>query len=149
MSLAGVNFDITIIGTMIHIESASATINDESAVATTRGVTTGYTFGKATCDVELIMDIVNFKKYRGAVSSEGSWRSIKPHDMMFYANDGEDEDKVELFGVKPLLSDLIKVDPNSSDKTTRTVKGFVTSPHFVRLNGKPYLSSYDTRGIIG
>ncbi|MFT6986890.1 MAG: hypothetical protein ACJAT7_002740, partial [Psychromonas sp.] len=47
----GRNFDVTILGLMIHVKAASATISDESAVAMTRGVTDGFTDGNATCDV--------------------------------------------------------------------------------------------------
>ncbi|CSB45931.1 tail tube [Vibrio cholerae] len=68
--------------------------------------------------------------------------------MMFYANNGQDEDKVELFGVKFVLADILSIDPESSDKSTRKLKGFVTSPLFVRINGVPYLSKDDTRGLI-
>ena len=67
---------------------------------------------------------------------------------MFYANNGQEEDKIELYGVKLLISDLIAVDPDSADKTTRKLKGFVTSPNFVKINGIPYLSTDDTRGLV-
>lgn len=144
----GRNFDVTIIGVMIHVKSASATINDESAVAMTRGVTDGYTDGNATCDVEYELDLNNFRKLQQKAREAGSWREIKPHDCMFYANNGSDEDKVELFAVKLVIADLISVDPESSDKTTRKLKGFVTSPHFVRINGISYLSKDDTRGLV-
>lgn len=42
--------------------------------------------------------------------------------MMFYANNGQDEDKVELFGVKFVLADILSIDPESSDKSTRKLK---------------------------
>jgi hypothetical protein len=145
---AGRNFDVTILGEMVHVKSASATINDESAVAMTRGVTDGYTDGAVTCDVEYELDLSEFKKVQKAARSAGSFRSVKPHDALFYANNGADEDKIELFGVKLLISDLISVDPESADKTTRKLKGFVTSPHFVRINDIPYLSDDDTRGLV-
>ena len=58
------------------------------------------------------------------------------------------KDKVELFGVKFVLADIIGIDPESQDKSTRKLKGFVTSPLFVKINGVPYLSKDDTRGLI-
>lgn len=145
---SGRNFDVTILGVMIHVKNASATISDESAVAMTRGVTDGYTDGSVKCDVEYELDLNNFKKLQQKAREAGSWRGIKPHDCQFYASNGSDEDKIELFGVKLQISDLISVDPESQDKTTRKLKGFVTSPHFVRINGIPYLSSDDTRGLV-
>lgn len=145
---SGRNFDITILGVMVHVKSASATINDETTVAKTRGVADGYTDGAVTCDVEYEVDLNNFRKLQQKARSAGSWRAVKPFDCMFYANNGRDEDKIELYGVKLLISDLISVDPDSNDKTTRKLKGFVTSPHFVKMNGIPYLSEDDTRGLV-
>lgn len=145
---SGRHFDVNIGGVMVHVKSASATINDESAVAKSRGVTDGYTDGAVTCDVEYELDLNNFRKLQQSARNAGSWRAVAPFDCLFYANNGSDEDKVELFGVKLLISDLINVDPDSADKTTRKLKGFVTSPHFVRINGISYLSTEDTRGLL-
>ncbi|MBN3492061.1 phage protein [Vibrio neptunius] len=144
----GRSFDVNMLGVLVHVESATATINDESAVDKERGIPTGFTHGAVSCDVEYELDLNNFRKLQQKAREEGSWRGIKPHDCMFYANTGDDEDKVELFGVKLQISDLLSVDPNSSDKTKRKLKGFVTSPHFVRINGISYLSTDDTRGLL-
>jgi len=148
MRFSSSSFDATLFGDMIHVESASVTITDDSAVAKSRGIPDGYTHGGVGCDVELELDLMNFRKAQKAARSAGSWRGVKPEDMLFYANNGEDEDKVQLFGVKFLISDLLSIDPNSADKTKRKLKGFVTSPNFVRINDIPYLSSADTRGLV-
>ncbi|EJL6421926.1 DUF2597 family protein [Vibrio cholerae] len=145
---SGRNFDTTLFGEFVHVKSATATINDESEAAFTRGVTDGFTDGKVSCDVEVELDLNQFKKVHKAARRSGSYRGIKPDDMMFYANNGQDEDKVEIFGVKFVLADILSIDPESSDKSTRKLKGFVTSPLFVRINGVPYLSKDDTRGLI-
>ena len=113
-----------------------------------RGVTNGFTHGAVKCDVEYELDLNNFRKIQQKAREVGSWRDLAPHDCQFYANSGDDEDKIDLFGVKLVISDLISVDPESSDKSTRKLKGFVTSPHFVSINGIPYLSKDDTRGLI-
>ncbi|MBU5876967.1 DUF2597 family protein, partial [Vibrio cholerae O1] len=101
---SGRNFDTTLFGEFVHVKSATATINDESEAAYTRGVTDGYTDGKVSCDVEVELDLNQFKKIHKAARRAGSYRGIKPDDMMFYANNGQDEDKVELFGVKFVLA---------------------------------------------
>jgi hypothetical protein len=145
---SGRNFDVNIGGLLVHVKSASATINDDSAVAKSRGVTDGYTDGSVTCDVEYELDLANFRKLQQGARSAGSWRGVAPFDCMFYANNGVDEDKVELYGVKLVIADLLNIDPDSSDKSTRKLKGFVTSPHFVKINGISYLSEDDTRGLI-
>ncbi|MBF4257529.1 DUF2597 family protein [Vibrio anguillarum] len=145
---SGKSFDTTLFGEFVHVKSATATINDESQVAYTRGITDDYVDGKVSCDVELELDLGQFKKVHKAAKAAGSYRGIKPDDMLFYANNGVDEDKIELFGVKFVLSDIIGIDPESNDKSTRKLKGFVTSPLFVRINGVPYLTKEDTRGLI-
>ncbi|EOW6612691.1 phage protein [Vibrio fluvialis] len=145
---SGRSFDTTLFGEFVHVKSATATINDESEAAYTRGVTDGYTDGKVGCDVELELDLKQFQKVHKAAKASGSYRGIEPDDVMFYADNGVDEDKVELFGVKFVLADIIGIDPESQDKSTRKLKGFVTSPLFVKINGVPYLSKDDTRGLI-
>lgn len=145
---SGRSFDTTLFGEFVHVKSATATINDESQVAYTRGITDDYVDGKVGCDVELELDLSQFKKVHKAAKAAGSYRGIKPDDMLFYANNGVDEDKIELFGVKFVLSDIIGIDPESADKSTRKLKGFVTSPLFVHINGVPYLTKEDTRGLI-
>lgn len=145
---SGRSFDTTMLGEYVHVKSVTATINDESEAAYTRGVTDGYVDGKVSCDVEVELDLNQFKKVHKAAKKAGSYRGIEPDDMLFYANNGVDEDKIELFGVKFVLSDIIGIDPESTDKTTRKLKGFVTSPLFARINGVPYLTKEDTRGLI-
>ncbi len=141
---SGRSFDTTLFGEFVHVKSATATINDESEAAYTRGVTDG----KVGCDVEIELDLKQFQKVHKAAKSAGSYRGIEPDDMMFYADNGIDEDKVELFGVKFVMSDILSIDPESQDKSTRKIKGFVTSPLFVKINGVSYLSTEDTRGLI-
>ncbi|MGY5721254.1 phage protein [Vibrio cincinnatiensis] len=145
---SGRSFDTTLFGEYVHVKNATATISDESEAAFTRGVTDGWTDGKVSCEVELELDLVQFKKIHAAARKAGSYRAIEPDDILFYANNGVDEDKVELYGVKWVLADIIGIDPESSDKSSRKIKGFVTSPLFVKINGVPYLSTEDTRGLI-
>ncbi|CDT98574.1 putative tail tube protein [Vibrio coralliirubri] len=144
----GRSFDVNILGVLVHVESATATISDESAVDKEKGIPTGFTHGAVGCEVEYELDLNNFRKLQQKAREAGSWRGIKPHDCMFYANTGGAEDKIEVFGVKLQISDLLSVDPNSSDKSKRKLTGFSTSPHFVRINGIPYLSDDDTRGLL-
>lgn len=59
--ISGGAFDINYDGIMIHVESATVTITDNSAVAQTRGVPNGYTRGSVSADVEVEVDAQNFK----------------------------------------------------------------------------------------
>lgn len=147
--LSGMNFDIDIFGTLIHVEKASVSISDDSAVSTTRGVPDGYTDGAVSADLEYELDTKNFKLLGQAAKRAGSWRSIKTHDCMFYGNAGGEELTIEVFGVKLLLESILDVDPSSSDKTKHKVKGLVTSPDFIHIDGVPYLSKEDTRDLVG
>lgn len=147
--ISGMNFDISIGGKMLHVESATLSISDETAVAYTRGVPTGFTDGKVSADVEYELDSENFKILSAAARDAGSWRDLKPHDVLFYASAGSsDEERVEAFGVKFMLEEVLNIAPDSSDKTKRKLKGIVTSPNFVRINGVSYLSKNDTRGLL-
>ncbi|HDO1088769.1 TPA: DUF2597 family protein, partial [Aeromonas salmonicida] len=84
-----------------------------------------------------------------AAKRAGSWRGMEPDDVLFYADTGSEQMKVEAFGVKLLVSDLLDIDPKGGSKSVHKVKGFVTSPDFVHLNGVPYLSKDDTRHLLG
>ncbi|OOE45120.1 phage protein [Salinivibrio kushneri] len=152
MKISGANFDITLLDQMVHVKKASVTISDDTAVTKTRGVVDGFTHGNATCEVEYELTLGEFRKITAAAKEAGSYRSLPVHDALFYANAGEDdeenEDKVEVFGVKLTLSDVLSVDPESADENIRKLKGFVTSPQFVRINDVPYLSENDTRELV-
>ena len=51
--------------------------------------------------------------------------------------------------MKLTISDLLDVDPKGGSKGVHKIKGFVTSPDFVHINGMPYLSADDTRHLKG
>ncbi|MDR7019596.1 phage protein [Aeromonas salmonicida] len=147
--ISGQSFDTTLMGTMVHIEKASLSITDNSAVAQTRGIPDGYVDGDVAAELEFELDAKNFTLLGDAAKRAGSWRGMKPDDVLFYADTGDETMKVEAFGVKLLLSDLLDVDPKGGSKGVHKVKGFVTSPDFVHINGVPYLSDDDTRHLKG
>ncbi|HDX8380272.1 TPA: DUF2597 family protein [Aeromonas salmonicida] len=147
--ISGQSFDTTLMGTMVHIEKASLSITDNSAVAQTRGIPDGYVDGDVAAELEFELDAKNFTLLGDAAKRAGSWRGMKPDDVLFYADTGDETMKVEAFGVKLLLSDLLDVDPKGGSKGVHKVKGFVTSPDFVHINGVPYLSADDTRHLKG
>lgn len=143
------NFDTNFLGEFVHVVSLSATITDETAVAQDGGVPNGYTDGAVSCEVEIELDSKDFKNaVSSAARAAGSYRDIPLDDLMCYANTGDEEQKVEFFGVKWKLSDLLDIDPSSADKSTVSLQGLVTSPLFVRINGVPVLSTTDTRHIL-
>ncbi|MFM4647569.1 phage protein [Aeromonas bivalvium] len=147
--ISGASFDTTLMGAMVHIDKASLTITDNSAVAQTRGVPDGYLDGDVAAELEFELDTKNFNQLTEAAKRDGSWRGMAPDDVLFYADTGSDQMKVEAFGVKLLVSDLLDIDPKGGSKSVHKVKGFVTSPDFVHINGVPYLSKDDTRHLLG
>ncbi len=147
--ISGQSFDTTLMGTMVHIEKASLSITDNSAVAQTRGIPDGFVDGDVAAALEFELDTKNFSQLADAAKRAGSWRGMEPDDVLFYADTGTETMKVEAFGVKLLVSDLLDIDPKGGSKSVHKVKGFVTSPDFVHLNGVPYLSKEDTRHLLG
>ncbi|EDD0713807.1 DUF2597 family protein [Salmonella enterica] len=125
------------------------TITDNSAVAQSRGIPNGHTKGAVSADVEVEVDSQNFKKFTAVARAAGSWRAIPAKDFLFYANAGDDEEKIEVFGCVPTLSDIVNINPNEASKTTKKIKFMVTSPDFVAIDGVPYLSARDTRDLKG
>ncbi|NOH82845.1 DUF2597 family protein [Vibrio sp. 03-59-1] len=147
--ISGMNVDVDIHDILIHIEKASVSISDDSQAAQTRGVPDDYTDGAVSADVEYELDTKNFKLLIEAAKAAGSFRGIEPHDCLFYANTGGEELEIKVHGVKLMIDSLLDVDPNSADKLKHKVKGVVTSADFIHIDGVPYLSSDDTRDLIG
>ncbi|OKA80417.1 phage tail protein, partial [Aeromonas salmonicida subsp. salmonicida] len=113
-------------GAMVHVEKASLSITDNSAVAQTRGVPDGYVDGDVSAELEFELDTKNLKLLAEAAKRAGSWRGMEPDDVLFYADTGSEQMKVEAFGVKLLVSDLLDIDPKGGSKSVHKVKGFVT-----------------------
>ncbi|MNJ65816.1 hypothetical protein D3C77_618550 [compost metagenome] len=118
-------------------------------MAQTRGIPDGFVDGDVAAELEFELDTKNFSQLADAAKRAGSWRGMEPDDVLFYADTGTETMKVEAFGVKLLVSDLLDIDPKGGSKSVHKVKGFVTSPDFVHLNGVPYLSKEDTRHLLG
>lgn len=147
--ISGMSFDINILGVMVHVDKATVTITDNTALATSRGVPDGYVDGDVSAETELELDSKNFLLLADAAKSAGSWRGIELFDALFYAKAGDEELKVETFGNKLTLSDLLDIDGKGANKLSHKLKCLVTSPDFVHINGTPYLSSDDTRDLLG
>lgn len=147
--ISGMNFDFTVLGYPIHAESVNLSISDNTAVAQTRGIPDGYTDGDVTADGEIELDEKNFQKVGYAAAAAGSYRNLPPTDLVWFADRGGVKSKVEAFGCKFLVTNLLDIDPKGGSKSTKKIKFFVTSSDFVRINGVPYLSQDDTRDLIG
>lgn len=147
--ISGMSFDFYMMGVPIHAESVSLSISDNSAVALTRGIPDGWVSGDVAAEGEIELDSKNFSKLSAAAAAAGSYRNLPEVDFTFFAMRGGVRDKVETYGNKIILTDVLNIDPKGGAKSTKKLKYFVTSPDFVRINGVPYLSDEDTRDLIG
>lgn len=148
--VSGMSFDITLSGMSILVSKATLDITDNTAVAQTRGIPDGFVDGDVTAEGEMELDAQNFLLLGEAASKAGSWRGIEPFDMLFLAEPSTQESiKVEAFGCKIMVSNLLDIDTKGGEKTVHKVKFIVTSPDFIHINGCPYLSSQDTRDLLG
>lgn len=147
--ISGQSFDIDMGGVAVQVKNISLDITDNTEVATTRGIPDGYTDGSVAAEGEIEVDTQNLKLIQVKAQAAGSWRGIELQDFLFYAKAGSEELKVEAFGCKLNVSNLLAIDTSGTGTTSHKIKYLVTSPDFVRINGIPYLSADDTRDLLG
>ena len=147
--ISGKSFDIRLMGFAIHMESFSLTIEDNSTVAKDKGVPNGYVEGDVSASGEIVVDSANFMLLSAAARAAGSWRDLPTFNIDAYAA-GQSAVTPEVFHVhaydcKLRITDVLSVDPNSTDKTTHKLTYDVTGPDFVWINGTPYLRDSEFR----
>ena len=147
MRLSGMNFNVTMGDTMIHVDTCTLTITDNSAVSQTSGVPDGYVDGDVAASGEFELDSVNLGLLFQAANRAGSFRKLEPFDALFFAKTATDELRVEAFGCRLKISSLLDIDPKGGEKSTHKVPFDVTSPDFIRINGVPYLDATEIEGI--
>lgn len=139
--ISGQSIDFNIDGDLVHVEKVSLSITDNTGVAQTNGVPDGYVPGDVSAEGELELSTKYLNVITAKARSAGSWRAIPLVDLMWYAKAGTEELKVESFGCKLNVTDILDVDPKGGAVMTHKIKFIVTSPDFVRINGIPYLES--------
>lgn len=145
--IGGKNFDVSLGDLSLHVENCTLDITDNSAVAQTRGVPDGFVEGDVAAAGEFELDSSNFNLLIDAARSAGSFRALKPFDVVFFAKAGDDELRVEAFGCKVKISSLLGIDPKGGEKSKHKVPFDVTSPDFVHINGVPYLDATEIEGL--
>lgn len=147
--ISGQSFDFNLDGSLIHVEKSTLSITDNTGAAQTNGVPDGWVSGDVSAEGELEFSTKALSILKAKARAAGSWRSIPEVDLMWYAKAGSEEMKVEAFGCKLLLSDILDHDPKGGSTINLKVKYLVASPDFVRLDGVPYLESELTDNLIG
>ncbi|MDZ4302294.1 MAG: phage protein [Pseudomonas sp.] len=145
--IGGKNFDVNLGDLLVHVESCTLDITDNSKVAQTRGVPDGYVDGDVSAAGEFELDSTNFGLLIDAARAAGSFRELEAFDSVFFAKAGDEELRIEAFGCKLKVSSLLSIDPKGGEKTKHKVPFEVTSPDFIRINGVPYLSSTEIEGL--
>lgn len=145
--IGGKNFDINLGDLLIHVESATLDITDNTAVAQDKGVPNGFVDGDVTASGELELDTQNLNLIIESARQAGSFRKLATFDMVFFAQTADEELRVEAFGCKLKISSLLSIDQKGGEKTKHKLPFDVTSPDFVCINGVPYLDATETEGL--
>lgn len=147
--ISGQSVDVNIDGDLIHVDKIGLTITDNSGAAQTNGVPDGDVKGDVAAEGDIEVNTRVLAQLTAKAQRAGSWRGIPPFDLLFYAKAGDEELKIEVFGVKLKLDSALDVDPKGGATLSHKIKYFVTSPEFVVINGVPYLEAEATRNLIG
>ncbi|MBN3864648.1 DUF2597 family protein [Pseudomonas frederiksbergensis] len=145
--IGGKNFDVNLGDLLVHVESCTLDITDNTAVAQSGGVPNGHVDGDVAASGEMEFDTSNFNLLIEAARTAGSFRELEPFDSVFFAKAGEEELRIEAFGCKLKVSSLLSIDPKGGEKSKHKVPFDVTSPDFIRINGVPYLAAKEIEGL--
>jgi len=145
--IGGKNFDVNLGDLLVHVETCTLDITDNTAVAQDKGVPNGYVDGDVSASGEMEFDTINFSLLIEAARSAGSFRQLEPFDVVFFAKTPTEEMRVEAFACRLKVSSLLNVDPKGGEKSKHKVPFDVTSPDFVRINGVPYLAAAEIEGL--
>lgn len=148
MRLSGMNFNVNLGDIMVHVDTATLSITDNSAVSQTGGVPDGAVDGDVSANGELSVNASNFALISDAAKSAGSWRGMETFDIMFYGKTSKDEMKVEAFGCRIKLSDILDIDKKGGQASLFKIPFDVTSPDFVHINSVPYLRPDEIENIV-
>ncbi|RON20583.1 phage tail protein [Pseudomonas brassicacearum] len=145
--IGGKNFDVNLGDLLVHVESCTLDITDNTAVAQSGGVPDGHVDGDVSGSGEMEFDTSNFNLLIEAARTAGSFRELEPFDSIFFAKAGDEELRIEAFGCKLKVSSLLSIDPKGGEKSKHKVPFDVTSPDFIRINGVPYLAAAEIEGL--
>lgn len=146
--ISGKSFDLAIGASLIHFEGFSLTITDNTAVAMTHGVPDGFVDGDTSAEGEFDVDENNFELLLAEAKKAGSFKAIPPLDVVTTANTETLSRKIEVFGCKFKISDLLSLDPKGGEKHKTKLPFLVTGREFIRINGVPYLDAKETESLI-
>lgn len=137
----GQSFDIRLAGILVHVESFTCNVEDNSTVKMNKGLPDGYLNGDRKASGEIEIDIANFGYLSIAAKAAGSWAELPPFDINVtaFGSNGSTKELMHVIahGCRLKLNDLLNIDPNSSDASTIKIGYDVTDRNFVHVNGVP------------
>ncbi|MEZ9762745.1 phage protein [Vibrio splendidus] len=148
MRISGKNMHFSMGDYKLKAQKVSLSITDNSAVNKTSGVPDGYVDGDVEASGEMELTTQQFNQLSKAAKQAGSWRGMPDFDALFYGKIDKDELKIEAFGCRIKISDLLDADSNGGSALVHKLPFEVTSPDFVNINGVPYLRPDETEDLV-
>ena len=148
MRISGKNMHFSMGDYKLKAQKVSLSITDNSAVNKTSGVPDGYVDGDVEASGEMELTTQQFNQVSKAAKQAGSWRGMPDFDALFYGKIDKDELKIEAFGCRIKISDLLDADTNGGSALVHKLPFEVTSSDFVKINGVPYLRPDETEDLV-
>ncbi|MGF1710131.1 DUF2597 family protein [Vibrio kagoshimensis] len=146
--ISGKNMHFAMGDYKLKAQKVSLSITDNSAINKTSGVPDGYVDGDVEASGEMELTTQYFNILSKAAKQAGSWRGMPAFDALFYGKIDKDELKIEAFGCRIKISDLLDADSNGGSALVHKLPFEVTSPDFVNINGVPYLRPDETEDLV-
>ncbi|EJG2229455.1 DUF2597 family protein [Vibrio parahaemolyticus] len=148
MRISGKNMHFSMGDYKLKAQKVTLSITDNSAVNKTSGVPDGYVDGDVDASGEMELTTQQFNQLSKAAKQAGSWRGMPDFDALFYGKIDKDELKIEAYGCRIKISDLLDADSNGGSALVHKLPFEVTSPDFVKINGVPYLRPDETEDLV-
>ncbi|MBT0076016.1 DUF2597 family protein [Vibrio alginolyticus] len=148
MRISGKNMHFSMGDYKLKAQKVTLSITDNSAVNKTSGVPDGYVDGDVEANGEMELTTQQFNQLSKAAKQAGSWRGMPDFDALFYGKIDKDELKIEAYGCRIKISDLLDADSNGGSALVHKLPFEVTSPDFVKINGVPYLRPDETEDLV-
>ncbi|AOY11840.1 MULTISPECIES: phage protein [unclassified Salinivibrio] len=146
--ISGKNLRFNIGDLKIVASKWTCSITDNSATNKSNGVPDGWVEGDVEASGEIELTTTNFNLLMKAAENAGAFRALPEFDAMGYGKTNKDELKVEMFGIRLKISDLLDVDANGGSALMHKIPYEVTSPDFVHINGVPYLREDEIEDLV-
>jgi hypothetical protein len=145
MAYSGLDVDVVLDASlMVTFDKVTLKIDDASKEAMSKGRPNGSLRGAVSAGGDITLQTAELKKILDLAKRSGSFQQLAPFDMVINADNVDDGSfKVEAFGCKFKLADLIDADANGEGQLMHTINFFVTGKEFVNINGVPYLRTSD------